>query len=145
MLRRIISTSASWTPLPIRLALGAVFLGHGAQKVLGSFSGPGLAKFTSFPAPFPFMRPGWLWMGAAAFAELIGGGLLLLGLLTRVGAFLIFCTMLTAIIGVHWPGGFFAPAGYEYPMSLIAITLALLISGGGMASVDLALSSSRRK
>jgi putative oxidoreductase len=145
MLRRIISTSASWTPLALRLAMGAIFIAHGAGKVLGKFGGPGLAKFTSYPAPFPFMRPGWLWMGAAAFAELIGGGLLLLGLLTRVGAFLIFCTMLTAVIGVHLKGGFFAPEGYEYPMMLAAVCLALLISGGGMASVDLALSGRRRR
>ena len=101
MFRKIISTTASWTPLPLRLALAAIFIGHGAQKVFGSFGGPGFAKFTSFPAPFPFMRPAWLWMGAAALAELIGGALLLFGFLTRVGAFLIACTMLTAIIGVH--------------------------------------------
>jgi putative oxidoreductase len=145
MFRKIISTSASWTSLPLRLALAAVFMAHGAQKVLGSFNGPGLAKFTSFPAPFPFMRPAWLWMGAAALAELIGGGLLLLGLLTRVGAFLIFCVMLTAIIGVHWRIGFFAPNGFEYPLALLAMSLALLISGGGMASIDRALSSGRRR
>jgi putative oxidoreductase len=145
MFRRITSTSASWTPLPLRLALAAVFIAHGAGKVLGRFGGPGLAKFTSYPAPFPFMRPGWLWMGVAAFAELIGGVLLLLGLLTRVGAFLIFCTMLTAIIGVHLKGGFFAPGGYEYPMTLAAVCLALLISGGGLASVDRALAGRRRR
>jgi putative oxidoreductase len=145
MFRRIVSTSASWTPVPLRLALAAVFIAHGAQKVLGSFSGPGLAKFTSFPPPYPFMRPGWLWMGAAAFAELIGGGLLLLGLLTRVGAFLIACVMLTAIIGVLRPAGFFAPGGYEYPLALLAMCLALLISGGGMVSIDRGLSSGRRR
>lgn len=145
MFRRIISTSSSWTPVPLRMALAAIFIAHGAQKVLGSFNGPGLAKFTSFPPPFPFMRPGWLWMGAAAFAELIGGGLLLLGLLTRVGAFLIACVMLAAIIGVLWQAGFFAPAGFEYPLALLAMCLALLISGGGMASVDRSLSSGRRR
>jgi putative oxidoreductase len=144
MFRRIVSTSSSWVPLPLRLALAGVFIGHGAQQVLGSFNGPGFAKFTSFPPPFAFMRPGWLWMGAAAFAELIGGGLLFLGLLTRVGAFLIACTMLTAIVGVHWPS-FFAPGGLEYPMSLLAMCLALLIAGGGMASVDRALSGGRRR
>jgi putative oxidoreductase len=144
MFRKIISTSASWVPLVLRLALAAIFIGHGAQKVFGSFSGPGLAKFTSFPAPFPFMRPASIWMGAAAFAELIGGTLLLLGLLTRVGAFLIACTMLTAILGVHWPG-FFGPTGMEYPIALLAMCLALLISGGGMASIDRSLSSGRRR
>ena len=59
------------------------------------------------------------------------------------GAFLIFCIMLVAVLGVHWPG-FFAPKGIEYPMSLLAISLALLISGGGKASIDLAMSSGGR-
>ena len=144
MFRKIISTSASWVPLVLRLPLAVIFIGHGAQKVLGSFGGPGLAKFTSFPAPFPFMRPAWLWMGAAAFAEFIGGALLLLGFLTRIGAFLIACTMLTAIIGVHWPA-FFGASGLEYPLALLAMCLALLISGGGIASVDRSLSSARRR
>lgn len=145
MFRRIAFTTASWVPVPLRLALAAVFISHGAQKVLGSFSGPGLAKFTSFPPPFAFMRPGWLWMGAAAFSELIGGALLLLGLLTRVGAFLIACVMLTAIFYLRPQAGFFAPNGYEYPLALLAMCLALLISGGGMASVDRSLSSGRRR
>jgi putative oxidoreductase len=145
MFRKLIATTPIWVTIPIRLGLGAIFVAHGAQKVLGSFNGPGLAKFTSFPAPFPFMRPAWLWMGVAAFAELIGGALVLIGLLTRFGAFLLFCTMLTAVVGVHWKGGLFLPAGFEYAMALLAMSLALLISGGGMASFDLALSSSRRR
>src|SRR5882762_104641 len=128
MLRRLTSTSSLWATVPLRLALGIAFIGHGAQKVLGSFNGPGFAKFTSFPAPFPFMRPAWLWMGAAAFSELIGGVLVLLGLFTRVGAFLIACVMVVAVIAVHWPM-FFMPAGMEYAMSLLAMSLALLLSG----------------
>jgi putative oxidoreductase len=143
MFRRLISTSASWVPVPLRLALGVIFVAHGSQKVFGSFSGPGFAKWTTFPAPFPFMRPAWVWMGAAALAELIGGVLIFLGLLTRIGAFLLFCTMLSAIVGVHWPV-FFAPPGLEYPLALLSMSLALLISGGGMASVDRALSGRRR-
>ena len=144
MFRRLISTSASWIPLPLRLAMGAIFVAHGAQKVLGSFNGPGLEKWLSIKPPFNFMKPTWLWLGAAAFSELIGGILVFLGLLTRGGAFLIFCTMITALVGKHWPS-FFAPAGIEYPLSLVAICLALLISGGGIASVDLAMSGGRRR
>jgi putative oxidoreductase len=144
MFRRLISTSSVWVTVPLRLAMGVIFVAHGSQKVLSSFEGPGLAKFTSFPAPFPFMRPAWLWLGAAAFSELIGGILIFLGLLTRVGAFLIACVMLTALIGVHWPY-FFVPKGIEYPLALLATSLALLFAGGGMASVDLALTTGRRR
>jgi|SRR5688572_14549822 len=144
MFRKLMATSPVWMTVPVRLGLGVILAAHGAQKALGYFSGPGLAKFTSFPAPFPFMRPAWLWMGAAAFAELIGGIMVIVGLLTRIGAFLLFCTMLTAVVGVHWPH-FFMPAGFEYALALLAMSLALLISGGGMASIDLALSRGRRR
>src|SRR5437870_13872972 len=90
MFRRITATSASWAPLPLRLSMGIAFIGHGAQKVLCSFSGPGFSKFISFPAPFPFMRPAWLWMGAAAFAELIGGILVFFGISHATGSVLTF-------------------------------------------------------
>lgn len=145
MFRRLIATSATWFTLPIRLGLAAVMIAHGAQKVLGSFSGPGFSTYISGTTPFSFMRPTWLWLSAAALSEFVGGILVGLGFLTRVGAFFIACTMLTAIAGVHWTGGFFAAnRGYEYPMSLLAMAFALLIAGGGQASVDKALSGGRR-
>ena len=145
MFRRLIATSSTWIPIPLRLVMAAVFIAHGAQKVLGSWQGPGFSKFISYPAPYAFMRPSWLWMGAAAFSELIGGVLLLLGFLTRVGAFFLACTMLVAVLGVHWPVFFSANKGFEYPLSLLAMALALLISGGGAASIDLALTGSGRR
>lgn len=135
MLRRLTWTNPTWATVPMRLATGVAFVGHGAQKVFGSFGGPGFAKFVSFPAPFAFMRPASLWMGAAAFAELVGGALILLGLLTRVGALLIICVMVTAIFGVLWPK-FFAPEGMELAVAFLAMALALLLLGGGQASVD---------
>ena len=145
MFRKLIATSSTWFTLPVRLALAAVFIAHGSQKVLGSFNGPGFKTFTAGNTPFGFMRPTWLWLGAAALSELLGGILVGLGFLTRIGAFLIACVMLTAIIGVHWPGGFFAGnRGFEYPMSLLAMTVALLIAGGGQLSVDKSLSGGRR-
>jgi putative oxidoreductase len=143
MFRRLIATTYTWTPVSLRLGLAAVFIAHGSQKVLGSFGGPGFAKFTSFPAPFPFMRPSWLWMGAAALSELVGGILVLLGFLTRFGAFLIACVMVTAVVGIHRKA-FFLPGGMEYPLTLFALTIALLISGGGAASIDLALTRGGR-
>ena len=145
MFRRIIATSPTWFTVPIRLGLAAVMIGHGAQKVLGTFNGPGFKTYIAGTTPFSFMRPAWLWLAAAALSELVGGILVGLGLLTRVGAFFIACVMLTAIVGVHWPGGFFAAnRGYEYPLALLAMAIGLLISGGGQASVDRALSGGRR-
>jgi putative oxidoreductase len=129
----------------LRLVLAAVFLDYGSQKVLGSFGGHGLSAWTSGAAPFAFMRPAWLWLGLAAFSELIGGLLILLGLFTRVGAFFIGCTMAAAIFGPLWPKGFLGQGGYAFPLALLAMCLALLIGGGGQASVDRALSGSGGK
>ena len=144
MFRRLIATSPTWFTLPVRLALAAVMIAHGSQKVLGTFNGPGFKAYTAGGTPFSFMRPAWLWLGAAALSELVGGVLVGLGFLTRLAAFFIFCVMLTAIVGVHLPGGFFAAnRGYEYPLSLLAMALALLIAGGGQASIDRALSGGR--
>ena len=140
MLNRLIATSPTWFTIPIRLALAAVMIAHGSQKVLGSFNGPGFKAFTAGNTPFAFMRPAWLWLGAAALSELLGGLLVGFGFLTRVGAFLFACVMLTAIFGVHLPNGFFAGnKGYEYPMAMLAMALALLISGAGQLSIDRAL------
>lgn len=146
MFRRLIATSATWFTVPIRLGLAAVMIAHGAQKVLGSFNGPGFKTFIGGTTPFGFMRPTWLWLAMAALSELVGGLLVGLGFLTRVGAFFVACVMLTAILGVHLPSGFFAAnRGYEYPLALLAMAVGLLIAGGGQASVDKALSGGRRR
>jgi putative oxidoreductase len=144
MFHKIIATVPTWVTIPLRLALGVVMVAHGAQKVLGSFGGRGFNEFISGNTPFPFMRPAWLWLAAAAFSEFFGGLLLVIGFLTRISAFLIACVMLTAVLGVHWPNFFASNRGYEYPLVLLAVSLALLISGGGATSVDLALSGRRK-
>ncbi len=134
MFRKIIATAPTWINLPVRIALGVVFIAHGGQKVLGLWGGKGFNAFISGEPPFAFMRPGWLWLAAAALSELIGGILVLVGLLTRVGALAIAIVMIVAILGVHW-GGFFG-RGIEYPFSLLAMATGLLIAGGGQASLD---------
>lgn len=144
MWRRLVATPPTWITLPLRLALGVIFIAHGSDIVFGAFGGKGLAAFTSGQTPFGFMQPAWLWLGMAAFAQLVGGVLVLLGLFTRLGALLIAFVMLTALFGVHFKGGFFLPAGFEYTYALLGICIALLISGGGQASIDQTLATSGR-
>ncbi len=112
-----------------------VFIGHGSQKVFGLWHGPGLAAFTSGNAPLG-LHPSWLWLTAAAFCELAGGILVLLGLMTRVGAFAIMCVMTVAILGVHWGSFFVQNHGMEFALSMFGMALTLLIIGGGRASAD---------
>ena len=139
MLRRLVGTSPVWLTLPLRIALGLIFIGHGAQKVFGFWGGPGWMKFTAAPAPMG-LRPGWLWLGAAAIFELVGGLLVLIGFATRLGALMIAIVMLVAMFGVHWSGGFFLQnKGIEYTVALLAMALTLFIAGGGRASIDEAL------
>ena len=145
MFQKLIRTSPVWFALPVRLALGAVFVAHGAQKALGVWGGPGLAQFASGEAPLG-LRPAWLWLGAAALAALAGGALVLLGLTTRLGALLLLSVMLVAMFGRHWVGGFsYQPPmpGIEYTLALAGMALALLISGGGRLSLDEALMDPR--
>ena len=144
MWRKLVATIPTWITMPLRLTLGIIFIAHGAQKVFGSFGGHGLAAFTANDAPLG-LRPGWLWLGAAAFAEFVGGILVLVGLLTRLGALGIATVMFVAIVGVHW-GAFFANnKGLEYPLALLGMSLALLIAGGGQASIDQMLMNTRSR
>lgn len=135
MLRRIISTHKTWATVPLRLALGTIFIAHGAQKVFGAFGGRGLNAFVNAPAPLG-LWPSWLWMGTAAFAELLGGVLVLLGLFTRLGALAIAGVMLVAIFGVHRQAFFVNQGGMEFAIALLSIALTLLYLGGGRFSVD---------
>ncbi|MFL6229392.1 MAG: DoxX family protein, partial [Pyrinomonadaceae bacterium] len=63
----------------------------------------------------------------------------------RVGAFFLLCVMLTAMIGVHLKSGFFLPAGMEFTIALSGMCLALLITGGGRASIDYSLQDPRAR
>jgi putative oxidoreductase len=149
MFRKLIATVPTWYTLPVRLSLGTIFIAHGAQKVLGVWGGKGFTASIAGSPPYGFMRPAGLWMTAAVLSEFVGGILVFLGLLTRVGAFAIMCVMLTAMLGVHWAGGFFISnqplPGIEYTLALLGMSLALVISGGGQASLDMGLMKTGRR
>ena len=121
--------------LALRLALGAVFLAHGAQKGFGAFGGPGFEGATGFIGSLGF-RPARLWAGLAVGGELAAGFLFLLGLLTPVASLLALATMAVAIAKVHGPKGFFIQnGGYEYNLVLIVAALAVAVMGPGGLSL----------
>ncbi|HMV82702.1 MAG TPA: DoxX family protein [Blastocatellia bacterium] len=139
MAGRLTTTINTWALFPLRLALGAIFFAHGAQKIFGVWGGRGLTAWAEATAPFPFLQPAWAWMSAAAFAEFFGGLMVMLGFLTRIGALMIAGVMGVALVGVHWKNGFFLTSGgYEYTLALLAMALTLVIAGGGNGSVDYA-------
>lgn len=130
------STINTWALLPMRLALGVIFFAHGAQKLFGVWGGRGFSVWISGIAPFG-LQPSWLWLGAAAFSEFVGGLLVMFGFMTRVGALLLTAVMGVAMAGVHWRNGLFLNnGGFEYTLALLSMSLTLLIAGGGNGSID---------
>lgn len=122
--------------LALRLALGLVFLGHGAQKAFGAFGGPGLDGAAGFMGSLG-LKPAKFWAAVAAWGEIVGALLVLLGLFTPLGALLLAATMAVAIAKVHGPKGFWlANGGYEYNLVLLAAALALAATGAGTISLD---------
>lgn len=112
----------------LRVATGAVFIAHGAQKVLGLFGGPGLDGFAQWSATLGI--PSWL-AYAAAFCELIGGLLLVSGIGASLGALLTAAVMVGAIWFVHLEKGFFAQnGGYEYALVLLLNSVVIFLAYG---------------
>jgi putative oxidoreductase len=142
-MRSLMRTTDSVALLVIRVFLGLVFFPHGAQKVLGWFGGGGfsatLHAFTKQGMPAPMA----LLVMAAEFLGSLG---VLTGLLTRVASFGIASVMVGAIAMVHAQFGFFMNwfgqqkgEGFEYHLLALGMALALVVGGGGRASLDRAL------
>jgi putative oxidoreductase len=145
MFSKLIRTSDDPIALVLRLTLGLVMFPHGAQKALGWFGGYGFSGTMQFftqqahiPALFAFL---------AITAEFAGSLGLLSGFLTRIAAFGILCNMVVAALTMHLGNGFFMNwfgtqkgEGVEYQLLAIGLALAIIIRGGGKASVDHVLS-----
>lgn len=120
----------------VRVFTGIAFFMHGWQKVF-QFGLPGVTgAFTKMGVPVPGVTGPFI-----ALLELLGGAALIIGLLTRLAALGLMFDMLGAIALVHFAGGFFLPAGYEYALILFATCLALVVGGPGSLSADAAIAS----
>jgi len=143
-LQKLITSNASFAPLALRLPVGIILMGHGAQKLFGWFGGYGLQGTGQWMASIG-LEPGVVMAFLAGSGEFFGGLFILLGLLTRPAAFVVAITMLVAIFSVHISNGLFlSNNGYEYGLALLAAAVSLVISGAGKASVDEALSKSSK-
>lgn len=141
MIQLVTATQAEWTGLILRLALAAMILPHGAQKLLGWFGGygfKGTMQYFTGTAGLPAIIAFLVIMG-----ESVGGVLLLAGVGTRVAALWVGAIMLGAMLTVHWQNGFFMNwfgankgEGIEFFLLALGIVAALVISGGGKFSVD---------
>jgi putative oxidoreductase len=129
--------------LLLRVTVGALFVGHGTQKLFGWFGGHGLDATANMFDSIG-MRPGNRNAIAAGAAEAGGGAALAAGFATPLAAATLTSVMLTAINRVHLKNGpWITNGGYEYNVVLIAAVLALAEVGPGELSLDHALGQER--
>ncbi|NHI00460.1 DoxX family protein [Oceanimonas sp. MB9] len=132
----LLESHAGLAALTLRVPTGIILAAHGAQKLFGWFGGYGLEGTGQWMASIG-LGPGYLMALLAGSAEFFGGLALLLGLLTRPAALVSAVTMLVALFSVHIDNGLFmANNGYEYALTLFAVSAALAIQGGGRLALD---------
>ena len=137
--QRLLAPGSSWGPLALRIPVGVIFAAHGAQKLFGWFGGYGLEGTGQWMESIG-LAPGTLMALLAGSAEFFGGLALVAGLLVRPAAAALDFAMLVAILSVHIGKGLFVSNnGYEYGLALLAVSLSLVLTGAGRASLDAAL------
>lgn len=135
--------ASAFGPTVLRLALGVVFLAHGAQKLFGVWGGDGPTGTAAFFNQLG-LSPAYVLALSIGVVELAGGILLLAGLFTLPVCAVLAANMTVAIWKVHAANGFFlnwknAPGfghGYEYNLVLLAGLVALMLTGPGALSLD---------
>lgn len=127
--------------LILRVVVGLLLAGHGAQKLFGWFGGYGLEGTAGWLGSLGF-RPARLWAFLAGLAELGGGLLLALGFLTPLGSLGIMASMLMAMAKVHWPRVWVTENGIEHPLVNAAVAFVLGLLGPGVYALDAALGTS---
>ncbi len=121
--------------LLLRVILGVIFIGHGAEKfqggignIAGWFESIGLPGFLAY---------------IVASIELAGGIAMLLGLASRIVGGLFVLVLLGAIVKVQFAAGFIG--GYAYDLALVAMSAYFLLNGSKRISLDYYITKIRNK
>ena len=135
-----VETSPHWWGLvPLRIAVGTVFLLHGGQKLF-VFGLAGTADIMGkLGIPLPTLAA-----TIVIAAELLGGLAIILGLYGRWAGAALAIEMLVAIPVARLSGGFFAPYGFEFEFALLGACLTFAAFGTGGASLDRYIAAARR-
>jgi putative oxidoreductase len=122
------SSLQRWEPIflsLLRIVVGLLLLQHGTQKLF------------HFPPPDHPMHGLPPLMTVAAWLELVGGLLLVLGLFTRLAAFVVAGEMAVAYFMAHAPASLYPIKNHgEFTVALCFAFLYLAVAGGGRISVD---------
>lgn len=124
--------------LVLRIAVGGVLIAHGLQKLFGWWNGPGIDGFRQVLTEAGYQHAHALAI-AGPITELVAGLLLVLGLLTPVGAAAAVGVMVNAwcFTQAAEPGfQFFVPNGVEYPTVVALGAAAIALAGPGRIGLD---------
>ena len=122
--------------LGLRLVVGLTFAAHAIPKLFSVWGGGGI-QGTADTFDQIGLRPGKLQAWVASVAELGGGLLIALGLVTPFAAAVLIAVMTAAVLTVHLRNGFFNTSnGYEYNLVLAVAAFALAGTGPGDWSLD---------
>jgi putative oxidoreductase len=130
-------------PAVLRLAVGAVFVAHGAQKLFSLGGGGGPSATAAFFDQLG-LTPAYPLALLVGLVEFGGGLLLMAGAFTLVAALALTADMAVAVWKVHGANGFFlnwtnVPGighGYEFNLVLVAALVSLIVTGPGAFSMD---------
>ena len=136
----------AWGALVLRVVVGVILVMHAYL---------GYAVITPKGMTAPLVRmgiPSGLLLVLAWYiviAHAAGGVLMIVGLWTRIAALINIPVMFGAVAMLHFPQGFFMKsvivdaaagrtivAGYEFPLLVLACTVAVALIGAGPLSVD---------
>jgi putative oxidoreductase len=120
-----------WGMVPLRVVVGLVFLMHGGQKLFGFGLGGTADIMGKLGLPIPSLSA-----GIVIAAELVGGLAILSGLYARWAGVALAIEMLVAIPVARVHGGFFAPYGFEFELTLLGACLTFAALGSGGVSLE---------
>ncbi|MGZ4804951.1 MAG: DoxX family protein [Ilumatobacteraceae bacterium] len=122
----------------VRAALAWIFIVYGAQKLFGTFNGPGIHETSLFMADTAGLHPGGFFAVLGGVTEFGGAIALALGLGTRIAGLALFGDMVMAMITVTWAQGLHqaTPPGYELNVAVAALGLVVALLGAGRYSLD---------
>lgn len=120
--------------LVLRIVAASVFVAHGWPKAFWDRAHEhGRARleglFTAKRVPYPAVAARLL-----GYTEVVAGGLVGVGFLTRLAVIPLIVIIAAAIPMAKWRRGFID--GWDWPMALTGIGVAILLIGGGDFSLD---------
>lgn len=121
--------------LVLRVVVGATIGAHGMQKLFGLFGGPGIEGFAKSLASMGFSHTTVL-AYVTGWSELVGGVLLVLGLLTPLGAAAVLGVLGNALYMKSGSGFFSQTGGFEYDLVLGVTAFTLAFTGPGRVAMD---------